>query len=192
VGRWLGYRRVVGESLADLTDLFKERFIEILTEHSPEERSKWGLGAGSADFLGDWNARKGADKTGVFNLLQEGAYLSANPKDVTKTFSEKMSTFDPSNRKGFFDHAFGGLATGFDMTPADLAGQFNTGITAAQDADPLIDVSYQGTTADDLFGYLSSMVPTTEVNAALSAEAASNTGLLSLDEDFDEDQGFYE
>ena len=84
--------------MADLSDLFKERFLEILGEHSP---GKWGLGANSADFLGDWTGDE-EDKTGVFNILQEGAYLKANPADVTKTFGEKMSTFDPSNQQGFF------------------------------------------------------------------------------------------
>ena len=163
--------------LADLSDLFKERFLEILGEHSP---GKWGLGANSADFLGDWTGDE-EDKTGVFNILQEGAYLKANPADVTKTFGEKMSTFDPSNQQGFFDHTLGNLATGFGMTPDVLAEKFNAGITAS-------DESYQGTTADDLFGYIRSTLPQTEMNEALAAEVSNNVGILGVT---DEDEGPY-
>ena len=167
--------------MANLSDLFNERFLEILGAHSPEERNRWGLGADNADFLGDWNAKKGDDKTGVFSLAQEGAYLRANPADVTKTFGEKMSTFDPSNQQGFFDHTLGNLATGFKMTPDVLAGKFNAGITAS-------DESYQGATADDLFGYIRSTLPQTEVNEALAAEVSNNVGLLGIT---DEDEGPY-
>lgn len=162
--------------MADLSDLYGQRFLDILAAHSPEERNKWGLGAGSADFLGDWNARKGDDKTGVFNLAQEGAYLKENPADVTKTFSQQMSTFDPSAQQGFFDHTLGNLATGFEMTPDVLAGKFNAGITAA-------DESYQGTTSDDLFGYISSQLPSTEVTEALAAEVSDSGGILGVNDD---------
>ena len=165
--------------LADLSNLFNERFLEILGAHSPVERNWFGLGAKNADFLGDWNAKKGDDKTGVFNLAQEGAYLSANPAAVTKTFGEKMSTFDTSNQQGFFDHTLGSLATGFEMTPAELAGKFNAGISSA-------DETYAGTTADDLFGYIRSTLPQTEVNEALAAEVSSNVGILGVT---DEDEG---
>ena len=162
--------------MADLSDLYRERFLELLSAHSPEKRSKWGLGASAADFYGDWTSKKGDDKTGVFNKAQEGAYLKENPADVTKTFSQQMSTFDPSAQQGFFDHTLGGLATGFNMTPDALAAKFNAGITAA-------DESYQGTTSDDLFGSISSQLPATEVTEALAAEVSDSGGILGVNDD---------
>ena len=185
MGRWLGYRRVVGESLADLTDLFKERFVEILTAHSPAVPNTGGIfgsplpGSKYADFLGDFTKNKS------FSGLTEGAYLKENAPAIGETFSDKMGMFDPSERRGFFDYSMGNLSSG--LSQDDLSPQFNKALAAK-----IEDYPSSGNSSDDLFGYLSSMVPTTEVNAALSAEAASNTGLLSLDEDFDKVQGFYE
>ena len=151
--------------MASTHDLYQERLMDILKDHSETY----------ADFVNK-------DK---YSKWKEGVYLKMNTPEIKDDFIQGISEFGKTDQKGFLQAALDKLATGFGTNSEKVAGMFMPEGTVPNEVTATsgsVNPSEMGgglgghTNTDNLFGYLTKDIDPKVVEIALQDSAG--TGLL--------------
>jgi len=159
--------------MASTAELYQERLLDILTDHSQTY----------ADFINK-------DK---YSKWKEGVYLKMNTPEIKDDFIKGLSEFGKTDQKGFLQTALDKLAAGFGTNSEKVAGMFlpedavpdfnkKTGQFEVTATSASVNPTEMGgglgghTNTDNLFGYLTKDLDPVVVETAMQDSAG--TGLL--------------